>query len=74
VDIDVEVLRHKTAKAEGKVLPMPAGGWVFRPGDFISFRLTNKSPSLNLDVTLLIVGSDFEIHSFYPRADETGKV
>jgi hypothetical protein len=74
VDIEVEVLKHKTEIAEGEVLPMPAGGWVFRPGDFISFRLTNKSQSLKLDVTLLIVGSDFEIHPFYPRDDEVGKV
>ena len=26
-----------------------------------------------MDVTLLIVGSDFKIHAFYPRPDEVGK-
>jgi hypothetical protein len=73
VDVEVEVLRHKDQKAPGEVLPMPAGGWVFRPGDLISFRIHNKSPATRVDVTLLIVGSDFRIHSFYPRADDVGK-
>ena len=26
-----------------------------------------------LDVTLLVVGTDFQIHPFYPRPDEVGK-
>ena len=28
---------------------------------------------MRMDVTLLIVGSDFKIHAFYPRPDEVGK-
>jgi len=73
MDIDVEVLRHKDRSSPGEVLPAPAGGWVFRPGDLISFRVHNKSLSMRMDVTLLIVGSDFKIHAFYPRPDEVGK-
>jgi hypothetical protein len=72
VDVDVEVLRHKSPTAPGEVWTAPAGGWVFRPGDLISFRLHNKSQALRVDVTLLIVGSDFEIQPFYPKANELG--
>jgi uncharacterized caspase-like protein len=73
VDVEVEVLRHKGEKAPGEVWPRPSGGWVFRPGDFISFRVTNKSESLSVDVTLLVVGSDFQIQPFYPREGEVAK-
>jgi hypothetical protein len=72
VDVEVEVLRQKDLSAPGEALAAPDGGWVFRPGDFISFRIHNKSPSIRVDVTLLIVGSDFQIHPFYPRLDEVG--
>jgi hypothetical protein len=73
VDVDVEVLRHEDKKSPGEVWPMPAGGWIFRPGDLISFRLKNKSKSLTVDVTLLIVASDFEIQPFYPKKGELAK-
>jgi hypothetical protein len=73
VDVEVEVLRHKEEKAPGEVYPRPAGGWVFRPGDFISFRLKNRSASLPVDVTLLIIGSDFQIQPFYPKEGEVAK-
>jgi len=73
VDIEVEVLVHKTAKAPGEALPAPSGGWTFRPGDLISFRVHNKSPKMRVDVTLLVVGSDFEIHPFYPQPGELGQ-
>jgi hypothetical protein len=71
--VEVQVLRHKNAEAPGEVSARPAGGWVFRPGDRISFRIHNKSPSLQVDVTLLNVGSDFQIHPFYPKASEVVK-
>lgn len=73
VDVEVNVLRHKNPKDRGEVLPRPADGLVFRPGDLISFRVQNKSPTLKVDVTLLIVGSDFQIQPFYPKQDEVGK-
>ena len=73
VDIEVEVLRHKDPTAPGEALPAPTGGWVFRPGDLISFRIHNKSRSMRVDVTLLVVGSDFEIHPFYPQPGELGQ-
>jgi hypothetical protein len=73
VDVEVEVLRHKGPKDRGEVLPQPADGWVFRPGDLISFRVHNKSVSRPLDVTLLLVGTDFQIEAFYPRPGEAGK-
>jgi Caspase domain/Domain of unknown function (DUF4384) len=71
VDVEVEVLRHKNPTAGGEVFPAPEGGRVFRPGDLISFRVHNNSPALRVDVTLLVVGSDFEIHPFYPQRGES---
>jgi hypothetical protein len=71
VGVEVDVLRHKDEKARGEVWPRPPDGWRFRPGDFISFRL--KSESVPVDVTLLIVGSDFQIQPFYPREGELAK-
>jgi hypothetical protein len=73
VDVQVEVLQHKNDKSPGEVWPRPPGGWVFRPGDFISFRVKNNSESLSVDVTLLIVASDFQIQPFYPREGEVAK-
>jgi hypothetical protein len=73
VNVEVEVLRHKDRSAPGEVFPAPAGGRVFRPGDLISFRLHNKSPAIRVDVTLLVVGSDLEIHPFYPQPNELGQ-
>jgi uncharacterized caspase-like protein len=73
VNVEVEVLRHKNRVGPGEVFPAPAGGRVFRPGDRISFRLHNKSPAMRVDVTLLVVGSDFEIHPFYPQPNELGE-
>ena len=52
----------RSPTAPGEVLPEPVRRRVFRPGDLISFRIQNKSPSMRVDVTLLIVGSDFDIH------------
>jgi hypothetical protein len=72
VDVCVEVLRHKSQKAPGEVWPRPADGWRFRPGDLISFRLKNNS-FRPVDVTLLIVGSDFQVQPFYPNQGELAK-
>jgi hypothetical protein len=73
VNIDVEVLRHTNPGAPGEVDPAPASGFVFRPGNLVSFRVHNRSAAMRVDVTLLIVGSDFEIHSFYPQPNELGQ-
>lgn len=73
VGLEVEVLRHADTGAPGEVLHRPAQGWVFHPGDVISFRVHNKSASMRLDVTLLIVGTDLEIQAFYPKPGEVGK-
>jgi hypothetical protein len=73
VDVDVEVLRHKSANAPGEVWPRPADGWRFHPGDFISFRVKNNSASRPVDVTLLLIGSDFTIQPFYPGKGEVAK-
>ena len=53
VDIELQVLRHKNQADQGQVEPAPPGGWVFRPGDQISFGVHNKTESMRLDVTLL---------------------
>jgi hypothetical protein len=73
VDVEVEVLRHAGPGAPGKVWPRPTGGWVFRPGDLISFRIHNRSATAEVDVALLIVGSDFQISPFYPKQGDPGK-
>jgi hypothetical protein len=73
IDLEVEVLSHKDAEDPGEVLPAPSGGWTFRPGNLISFRVINKSAKTPVDVTLLVVGSDFEITAFYPGTDELAK-
>ena len=70
VDVEVEVLRHKDQRDPGEVRPVPIGEWIFRPGDFISFRVRNKSPATRVDLTLLVVGSDFTITPFYPKTHE----
>jgi uncharacterized caspase-like protein len=73
VDVEVEVLRHQNQADLGEVSPEPAGGQVFRPGDLISFRLHNKSRSIRVDVTLLVVGSNFEINAYYPTREDVGQ-
>jgi len=73
VVMDVEVLRHEDEKALGRLWPRPANGWVFHPGDLVSFRIHNRSPSLTVDVTLLLVGSDFQIDPYYPKPGEVAK-
>ena len=73
VDVEVEVLRHKDAKSRGEVWPRPAGGWVFRPGDLVSFRVHNKSASQAVDVTLLIVHPDLRIYPYYPNESDAPK-
>jgi hypothetical protein len=72
VDIDVDVLQHKSRSAPGEVARALVNGWVFRPGNYISFRVHNKSKSARIFVTLLVIGSDFEITVFYPKATELG--
>jgi uncharacterized caspase-like protein len=74
VDIELQVLRHKNQSHKGEVLTAPAGGWVFRPGDLISFGVRNRTESLRLDVTLLVIGSDFEIQPFYPQRGDLGHI
>jgi hypothetical protein len=72
VDVEVEVVLRR-GDGRGKVMPRPAGGWVFRPGDQVSFRVHNKSRFARADVSLLIVNPDFKITAFYPGTDELGK-
>jgi hypothetical protein len=69
VDIAVEVVQRR---GEGEV-PRSPDGWVFRPGDRVSFRLHNKSLLTRVDVSLLIVNPDLKITAFYPPKNEIGK-
>jgi hypothetical protein len=73
VDIEVEVLLQRPGDERAQVVPRPPGGWVFRPGDKVSFRIHNRSRFARLDVSLLIVNPDFKITAFYPQKDEVGK-
>jgi hypothetical protein len=71
VDVEVEVLRHWDDSASGEALP--PGERLLRQGELVSFRVHNRSPKLWVDLTLLVVGTDFQIHAFYPRPEDPGK-
>jgi hypothetical protein len=66
LDLEVEVHLGKSKEGPGAVVPCPPDGWVFRPGDHVSFRARNRSPSARVDVQLLVVGLDFGIDDLYP--------
>jgi hypothetical protein len=70
-DVKVEVLRHRGPEA--KVENQPADGWVFRTGDRVSFRVTNTSPTKRLEVTLFVVGPDYQIFVLYPGRNQDNK-
>jgi hypothetical protein len=70
--IDLEVLRHTGEDDPGKVAPRPAGGWVFRPGDEVSFRIRNRGREA-VYVQLLLVGADLKIGAFHPAEGEEMK-
>ncbi len=69
IDLEVEVRSHKSKSTDdhGEILPAPPRGFIFRPGNFISFRVTNKSRSTRVDITLLVVSSDLKILAYYPQ-------
>ncbi|MBA4192248.1 MAG: hypothetical protein C0467_30125 [Planctomycetaceae bacterium] len=71
-DVKIEVLSHN-GPGKGVVLERPATGWVFRPGDRISFRVTNTSRTKRLEVTLLIVDPDYKIDLYYPARNQVNK-
>jgi hypothetical protein len=73
VDVDIQVLLQKELSAPVEIMSIPSGGLVFRPGNQISFRVRNDSHGTRVDVSLLVVGTDFRIHPFYPRANELAK-
>ena len=62
----MDVVRTKDASDKGEIVPIPNDGWVFHPGEGISFRVTNNSKK-GLDVTLLIIDPDCRIVLFYTR-------
>ena len=74
VDVEVEVLRHKNRADLGEVVPGP-GGRAGLPARRSRSRSAfhNNSPKMKVDVTLLVVGSDFEISAFYPQPGELGQ-
>jgi uncharacterized caspase-like protein len=72
-DVTIDVVSHHTKDDPGQVIERPSTGWVFRPGDRISFRITNTSKTKRLEVTLLIVDPDYQIHLFYPAKNQVNK-
>ena len=72
-DIKIEVIGHANRTDPGRVLERPAAGWVFRPGDRVSFRVTNTSTTKRLEVTLLVVDPDYKIQLYYPAKNEINK-
>ena len=73
-EVKIEVIGHRNADDPGRVLERPSTGWVFRPGDRISFRVTNTSKTKRLEINLLLVDPDYRIGLFYPPPDETSKI
>jgi hypothetical protein len=73
VDVEVEVLLKHPSGPQARVVAQPVGGWVFRPGDQVAFRIRNRSQSAHVDVALLVIGLDLRIAPFYPPKDELGK-
>jgi hypothetical protein len=72
IAVAVDVCVGKAGK-ERLAVRRPAGGWVFRPGDQVSFRLRNRSQSAPIDVQMLKVEPDFKILPFYPTPGEEPK-
>ncbi|WP_010034148.1 caspase family protein [Gemmata obscuriglobus] len=72
-EVKIEVLVHRTKNDPGQVLERPKGGWAFRPGDRISFRVTNTSSTKRLEVTLLIVDPEYRVTLFHPARNELNK-
>lgn len=75
--VKIEVISHPKKgtgeQSTGRVLERPPTGWVFRPGDRISFRVTNTSPTRRVEVSLLIVDPDYKIDLFYPARNQVNK-
>ena len=72
VNVHVEVLGHKSEKAPGTPLSASAGKLILKEGEFVSYRIRNNS-TFKVDVTLLIVGSDYEIRQYFPEPGEVAK-
>jgi hypothetical protein len=47
VNVEVEVLRHKSEKARSEVLPRPAEGWVFRPAASACSEILNADQRIS---------------------------
>jgi len=73
-DVKIEVVGHRDRNDPGRVLERPPTGWVFLPGDRISFRITNTSKTKRLEVTLLVVSLDYKIFVFHPARNQINKV
>ncbi len=74
--VKIEVISHPRDRSDtspGRVLERPPAGWVFRPGDRISFKVTNTSPTRRVEVSLLIVDPDYKIDLFYPARNQVNK-
>src|SRR5262249_50407023 len=60
IALTVEALCRRGKNGRTEVLKRPSVGWVFRPGDRVSFRVENQSKSARVDVHLLLVRSDLK--------------
>ena len=72
-DVTIEVLGHRSKDDPGTPIERPPAGWVFRPGDRVSFRITNRSTTKRLEVSLLVVDPDYRIELFHPGKNEINK-
>jgi hypothetical protein len=71
-DLDVVMVKLKNQNDKiGELIKWGAKGLVFQPGDWVSWRITNRGRT-PLDVTLLFLDSSYGISPLFPRRGTAG--
>ncbi len=71
-ELDIEVETRVHATKDGPGVPADRTATQLRAGEFVSYRVRNAS-KVKVDVTLLVVGTDYEIVRFFPHRNEVAK-
>ncbi|OWK40384.1 hypothetical protein FRUB_05303 [Fimbriiglobus ruber] len=64
VETEIVILRKGVGPVE--IVKQPATNLVLRDSDKVQLRVVNTSEATRVDVSILIVGADFQITSFFP--------
>jgi hypothetical protein len=72
VQVEVLIVKHASGAAsdKGKIDAGGPAGLILTEGDWVSFRVTNRSPSAMIYVTLLFIDSGYGVQSIYPGSGE----